>query len=242
MLDGSHLYRRCYLTYVSNKILVWVIISVLFIRAFFISWNHIPTSSMNPNLMEGDMVLVNKTAYNIKIPFTDIYFELDSPSRGDIVTFDYKGVYMVKRVAAVGGDTVQLKDNRIYINDKILKLVKTQNEYVEAKSFEKQEAYTYVNFKETTHEGVEYDVVFSSGFSKEHLSKLIFHTKEFKIPEDTFFMLGDNRNFSKDSRYIGTIHQKDIISSPKVVVLNYKELWSFITGEIDSLRFFIPLG
>jgi signal peptidase I len=242
MLDDSHLYRRCYLTYAENKKLVWIIISILFIRTFFVSYYHIPTSSMNPTLKEGDMMLVDKTVYNIKVPFTDIYFKINSPSRGDIVTFHYKGVNMVKRVVAVGGDAVQFKENRLYVNGKKVKLIKHSNEYVENKSFEKQKKYQYVNFKETTHDGIEYDVVFSSGFSEEHLSKLIYHTKEFKIPEDTFFMLGDNRNFSRDSRYIGTIHQKDIISRPKVVVLNYKELWSFITGEIDSLRFFIPLG
>ncbi|MBA6348114.1 signal peptidase I [Colwellia sp. BRX8-9] len=224
--------------YLENKKLCWFLITILVVRTFFGSYYHIPTSSMNPNLMEGDIVLVNKLAYNVKIPFTDVYFKLGSPERGDIITFDKREINMAKRIVAIGGDTIQFIDNRLYVNNKVTKLEKTNNELVDGKRFKRQEKYEFIAFKETDNQDYTYDIVYAKGLSKEYLKKLITNSKPYVVPKDRYFALGDNRNLSKDSRYLGTVHQKDIISKIEYVAFNYYSVWNYVFGDIDSLRLF----
>ncbi|MBA6356625.1 MULTISPECIES: signal peptidase I [unclassified Colwellia] len=225
-------------SYLENKKLCWFVIIILVVRTFFVSYYHIPTSSMNPSLMEGDIVLVNKLAYNVKIPFTDVSFKLGSPKRGDVVTFDINGINMAKRIVAVGGDTIQFIDNRLYVNKKVLSLKRSFNKLVNGKRFERQKKYQYLNFSETNDYNYSYDIVYATGFTKEHLSRLITNTKPFTIPKHKYFALGDNRNLSKDSRYLGTVHEKDVISKIEYVFFNYTSVWNYFFGDVTSLRFF----
>ncbi|MCM8794780.1 MAG: signal peptidase I [Candidatus Omnitrophica bacterium] len=100
------------------------ILLALFVRAFFVQAFKIPTGSMRPTLIEGDRILVNKVVYGIKIPFTGIRLPaVRQPQRGDLVVFrsptDPKRDF-IKRLAAVGGDTVEIKDLRLWINGKPL--------------------------------------------------------------------------------------------------------------------------
>ena len=90
-----------------------------FFRSAVADWNPIPSGSMRPTLLEGDVVLVDRLAYNLKVPLTDIVLlPLGDPRRGDVVTFSspVDGVRLIKRLVALPGDVVELRDDVLFIN------------------------------------------------------------------------------------------------------------------------------
>tara|TARA_B100002019_G_C21248999_1_gene590002 strand:+ start:1066 stop:1932 length:867 start_codon:yes stop_codon:yes gene_type:complete len=108
-----------------NKGFYLLLFSFMFFRHFFYSYNMIPSSSMVPTLIPGDQVTVDKTEYNVMLPFFNVpIFNIKEPSVGDIVTFykEFNGqdIYMVKRVVAVAGDEIRFEGNKIYVNGKNL--------------------------------------------------------------------------------------------------------------------------
>ena len=89
------------------------------IRTAVADYNPVPSSSMHPNILEGDVVLVNRLAYNLKVPLTDVVLaRLGDPRRGDIVTFSspQDGRRLIKRVVGLPGDVVSMQDKRLLIN------------------------------------------------------------------------------------------------------------------------------
>lgn len=102
--------------------IIVAIILALFIRTFVIQAFKIPSGSMLPTLLIGDHLLVNKFIYGIKVPFTGTtLIPIKDPDRGDVVVFKFpkdKSIDYIKRVVAVPGDTVEIKQKKIYINDK----------------------------------------------------------------------------------------------------------------------------
>jgi len=152
----------------------------LFIRAFFIQAFKIPSGSMKPTLQEGDKIMVNKLLYGPKVPFTNYRFPgIRAPKRGDIVVFKYpedRKKDFIKRLIAVGGETVEISNGNILIN----------NEPVKGPS-ELLKIYYY----DRGHYGVEGNPV--------------------KVPENCYFVLGDNSDSSRDSRYWGFVPKDDII-------------------------------
>src|SRR5258708_27807537 len=88
-------------------------------RSSLADWNDVPTGSMNPTIMEGDRIFVNKLAYDLKIPFTTKHLATwANPQRGDVVVFyaPTDGTRMVKRVMAVPGDTIAMRENQLIVN------------------------------------------------------------------------------------------------------------------------------
>jgi signal peptidase I len=88
-------------------------------RTAVADWNPIPSASMRPNLLEGDVVFVNRLAFDLKIPLTDVVVaRLGEPSRGDVVTFasPTDGTRLIKRILAVPGDVIEMRDDRLIVN------------------------------------------------------------------------------------------------------------------------------
>src|SRR5215469_2800555 len=93
------------------------------IRSSLADWNDVPSGSMQPTILVGDRIFVNKLAYDLKVPFTTWHLaEWSNPQRGDIVVFfsPYDGTRLVKRVVGLPGDTVELRNDQLVINGKTL--------------------------------------------------------------------------------------------------------------------------
>jgi signal peptidase I len=115
--------RKKFIKEYVEPIIVAVLIA-LFIRAFIVQAFKIPSSSMEPTLLVGDHILVNKFIYGIRIPFTNIkFFQYKKPGRGDIIVFIFpkdRSKDFIKRVIGLEGEKLEIIDNKIYINDKLM--------------------------------------------------------------------------------------------------------------------------
>src|SRR5271167_2492909 len=102
-----------------NKSLLITIIILMAVRSAIADWNDVPTGSMNPTIVQGDRVFVNKLAYDLKVPFTTWHLaQWGDPKRGDIVVFfsPADGMRLVKRVVGLPGDKIEMVDDRLFIN------------------------------------------------------------------------------------------------------------------------------
>lgn len=167
-----------------ESILVAFILAMV-IRTFVIQAFKIPTGSMRTTLLEGDLILVNKFIYGAKVPFADLNLPaLRQPNRGDVIVFIYPESPkkdFIKRLVGLPGETVEIKNGTVYINDKPLLDSLFNQRY-------------YYNRGEFGQEG-----------------------RKIKIPEDDFFVLGDNSASSQDSRYWGFVPRKNILGEALVI-------------------------
>lgn len=188
----------------ANKgLLIFLMLFGLF-RTAVADWNPIPSGSMRPNLLEGDVVFVNRLAYNVKVPLTDhVLARTGEPQRGDVVTFSSPadGTRLIKRIMAVPGDVIEMRDERLTINGQ-------------------QAAYSGgEHVRETLLDGVtvdalRYDETVGTRQQRIQLLPQIAAPRSFgpiTIPADRFLMLGDNRDNSADSRVIGLVPRELLI-------------------------------
>jgi signal peptidase I len=191
-----------------------------FFRSAMADWNPIPPGSMRPTLLEGDVVLVNRLAYDFKIPLTDIAVaKLGDPQRGDVITFTspVDGVRLIKRLVGVPGDIVEMRNEVLFVNGKAA-------EYSAPRSV--LEAMDYgrtVDGLRTTEriEGNERTVQFLPAIPAER------NFGPTSVPADSYFFLGDNRDNSADSRYIGVVPRRLLIGRAHHILVsaNIKNDW-----------------
>jgi signal peptidase I len=177
-------------------------------------WNTVPSGSMKPTIVEGDRILVNKLAYDLKVPFTTKHIaEWSAPQRGDIVVFysPADGKRLVKRVIGLPGDTIFMEDNRLFINGI-------------AVQYESADAQDQIL---ASKKGVEDGYLFKEGLpGRSHslmLNSQIQSRRSFSpiaIPAGYYFMMGDNRDNSFDSRYIGLVERSRIVGQATDVVIS----------------------
>ncbi|MEK8032159.1 signal peptidase I [Ideonella sp. DXS29W] len=175
-----------------------------FLRTAVADWNPVPTGSMRPTILEGDVVLVNRLAYDAKIPLTDVSVSrLGEPRRGDVVTFSSPkdGVRLVKRIVGLPGDELAMRDGVLFVNGAAMR-------------------YADVGLAAETLGGtVEVPAVRATeqGLGKDHAVQQLPSVRALRdfgpltVPADQYFMLGDNRDNSEDSRFIGTVHRSLLI-------------------------------
>jgi len=169
------------------------ILLALFIRTFIVQAFKIPSGSMKPTLLIGDHLLVNKFIYGIKIPYLDrIIIPVKNPKRGDIVVFKWpkdESKDFIKRVIGVEGDVVEIKSDQLYINGE-----KITSEHVG--EFDDDNVGTIEELEE------------SLGDVKHYVLDQYKKYEDFgpiKVPKDSIFVMGDNRDNSEDSRYWGFV-------------------------------------
>lgn len=190
------------------RIFALMILIVSSLRSVLADWNDVPTGSMKPTIQEGDRVVVNKLAYDLKVPFTTIgIFKWDDPHRGDIVVLfsPVDGVRLVKRVVAVPGDKVEMRDNQLYVNGKSAKQSPIATVSSDAGS-------VYVLDEDL--DGHNHKVM---------LTPEIPAVRSFgpvTVPPGNYFVLGDNRDNSNDSRFIGFIERRRIVGRAVAVAFS----------------------
>ncbi len=173
-------------------------------RTAVADWNPVPTGSMRPTILEGDVVLVNRLAYDLKVPLTDVSLaRLGEPHRGDIVTFTSPtdGTRLIKRLVAVPGDVVELRDEVLYLNHQAA-IYSDLSSVIEPIAL----GVTTQAIRATERwAGHAHAVQFLSGLSaRRNFGPLV-------VPAEHYFMLGDNRDNSADSRTIGCVPRERLI-------------------------------
>lgn len=189
---------------------------VLFsIRSSLADWNDVPTGSMKPTILEGDRVFVNKLAYDLKVPFTTWHLaQWGGPKRGDIVVFfsPYDGQRLVKRVVGLPGDTLELRHNVLLLNGQPVHY--TAALAGELRDVAPADLATHV-FATEDLPGKTHEV---AGFPA------VRARRDFgpvQVPAGHYFMMGDNRDDSFDSRYYGPVDRREIVGRASAVVMSF---------------------
>jgi signal peptidase I len=183
--------------------LVFILLFGLF-RTAVAEWNPIPSGSMRPTLLEGDLVLVNRLAFSLKVPLTNVVVaRLGEPNRGDIVTFfsPTDGTRLIKRLVAIPGDTVEMRNKILIVNGSPATYEPIGKAMEQLAPGVKTEA---LRLDERT--GARDHVVQWLRQPDEHDS-----FGPVVVPADRYLMLGDNRDNSADSRYFGLVPRELLI-------------------------------
>ncbi len=182
-------------------------------RTAIADWNPIPSGSMQPNILEGDVVLVNRLAYDLKLPLTDrVLLALAEPQRGDIVTFTSPsdGVRLIKRIVAIGGDSIAMRDKRLILNGEVAGYAERPALADSATLGAPWQA--QVHLEQIA--GEQHAIQWLPGVAARD------NFAELRIPDGQYLVLGDNRDNSADSRYIGLVPRRMLIGKAVRVLLS----------------------
>ena len=204
-----------------------VLLIVLIVRSFLYEPFRIPSSSMLPTLLVGDFIFVNKYVYGLRLPVLNLKFvELGDPQRGDVIVFKLPsdpGTNYIKRLVGLPGDTVTYRNRRVFINGEMI-ATESLGEYQD-----KSQRGSLL-YNETLGD-VEHEILLMPG------QRSLEGT--YVVPEGHYFMMGDNRDNSKDSRYrgVGIIPDDKIVGKAVRVWMNwgFPEMprWERIGNKIE---------
>lgn len=200
-----------------------VAIVVVTFRSAVADWNDVPTGSMKPTILEGDRIFVNKMAYDLRVPLTSYrLLQWDGPQRGDIVVCfsPYDGIRLVKRCVGIPGDRIEYRENRLWINDQPMECVEADTHTIPLKSIDQASRYLYSREKLGP---VDHLIMnHRQGSTRPSFGPMTLGT-------DEYFMMGDNRDESFDSRYFGVVPRKSILGKANRIVLS-----------LDPEHYYIP--
>tara|TARA_B110000444_G_C18815134_1_gene584715 strand:+ start:540 stop:1280 length:741 start_codon:yes stop_codon:yes gene_type:complete len=202
------------------KTLFYALIIAVIIRSLFFQPFYIPSSSMEPTLLIGDRIFVKKFTYGYSkhsFPFSPPFFSgrflNQNPNYGDLIVFktpvDNRTDY-IKRLIGLPGDSIQFKDGKLFLNKK---------EILRTKVITKHEIRCGTmspkvnSFRETLPNGIEYIAVYNK-------IGTLQNTDEYKVPKNHYFFLGDNRDCSKDSRYlssVGYVSSENLVGKASII-------------------------
>lgn len=174
--------------------IIFAVLIALFIRAFVVQAFEIPSSSMEPTLLVGDYLLVNKFTYGIRIPYTNIkFFQFKKPRRGDVIVFIFPldpSKDFIKRVIGTEGEKVEITRNKIYVNDRLV--------------------------DDPWGHFVTNDLPRSYLRRMEDFGPVV-------VPKDSLFVLGDNRDNSEDSRFWGFLNVNAVLGKALVIYFSWDQ-------------------
>lgn len=215
-----------------------VIVAVFVLRSFLFEPFKIPSGSMIPTLLIGDMILVNKFAYGVRLPVLNLkVIEVGSPQRGDVMVFRYPpkpSLDYIKRVVGLPGDEVAYLNKKLTVNGQSIP-IKSVPEF-----FDTNETRYYKQFEEKigtlTHRLLNDDdrPAFVAGvedFPNRQNCRYSVDGVVCKVPAGHYFLMGDNRDNSLDSRYWGFVPERNIVGKAFFIWMNFSDIKRF--GSFD---------
>lgn len=221
------------------KTLIIALVCAGFVRSIFFEPFHIPSSSMKPTLLIGDYIFVAKYSYGYSrysFPFGFDFFEgriwKSEPKRGDVIVFRLPNdpkINYVKRLIGLPGDQIQMRDGKLYINENEVTKISDGN-------FLDDDSETQIEIKkflETLPEGKVISTLDQSSTPQDN-------TGIYEVPQGHYFMMGDNRDNSQDSRfltYVGYVPEENLVGRATIIFFsNSKPTWQFWNWP-NSIRF-----
>jgi signal peptidase I len=192
------------------RVFLLMLIVISSLRSALADWNDVPTGSMKPTIQEGDRVVVNKLAYDLKVPFTTIEIaKWADPKRGDIVVLfsPADGTRLVKRVISLPGDQVAMVNNQLFVNGAAVPVSQPRGPVADD-----EQGITFVA-----------DELLAGRNHKVMFTPQIAALRSFgpvTVPPGKYFVMGDNRDNSNDSRYIGYIDRERIVGRALAVAFS----------------------
>jgi signal peptidase I len=203
----------------------------------------IPSGSMLPSLLINDHIFVNKLVYGLRVPFSEKWLiKFQEPKKGEVIVFKYPrdmSTFFIKRVVGEPGDKIRVENGTLYINDIPMekKVVAAPNDFDwlrdedfqrDGNNFDRKE--NYVHFIETLPGNVEHNVLLRRG------EALMDSYGPMTVPEDSLFVMGDNRNNSMDSRIWGVVPKENILGRAGFVWLSCEDTF-MPSNYISALGF-----
>jgi len=216
-----------------------IIISVLAFRSVLFEPFKIPSGSMIPTLLIGDFILVNKFSYGFKVPFSDWFTDptyiggSKFPDRGDVIVFKYPkdpNLNYIKRVIGLPGDTVEVIDKVVYVNNKPIDTKEIDGKEIMEDMDERYKSFQF-KFLETMTGGAKHTTQIDVG------NEYFANYYKFTVPKDNFFVMGDNRDFSADSRRWGTVPFGNIKGKAILIWFSLSVPWPWSEDEQESWKF-----
>ncbi|MAT50587.1 MAG: signal peptidase I [Porticoccaceae bacterium] len=196
-----------------------VLLVVLVLRSFVVEPFQIPSASMVPTLEVGDFILVNKFAYGLRMPVTQTkILDIGEPQRGDVMVFfpPDDARYFIKRVVGLPGDHIQVFDNQLFVNGELMSQRPVSGPYTA---------------------GYGYDIVEESLSGHSHLVRKnrvpgrLGRRVSVIVPEGHYFMMGDNRDNSSDSRVWGPVPEENIVGKAFAIWMHWDDVFSLPSFE-----------
>ncbi|WP_175881901.1 signal peptidase I [Burkholderia sp. BCC0044] len=208
-----------------------VILAVFVVRSFVVEPFKIPSGSMVPTLLVGDFILVNKFEYGLRLPVTNTKITQGSPlSRGDVVVFRYpkdESVDYIKRVIGLPGDTVAYQDKQLTINGQPVPETPLPDFFDdERQNYAKQFEETIGNRKNAILNNPAVPPFVMGAYDYPYRDNCTYNSRGVicKVPPGHYFMMGDNRDNSADSRYWGFVPDQNIVGRAFFIWMNFSDL------------------
>jgi len=198
------------------RVTVFVILFVVVpVKSSLADWNWVPTGSMNPTILEGDLIYVDKVAYDLRFPLTlHRLAQWSEPQRGDVVVClsPDDGTRLVKRLIAGPGDTVELRSNVLLLNGQPLAYDKAVADYAGQlpEDLSRRCIVAMEDLGRTVH-----PVISIPGI------RAMRNFGPVTVPDGYYFVLGDNRDISRDSRFFGFVPRQAILGRARAVILSF---------------------
>ena len=192
--------------------ILFIVLVVIPVKSSLADWNWVPTGSMNPTILEGDLIYVDKVAYDLRVPLTlHRLAKWSDPQRSDIVVCfsPDDGTRLVKRVVGLPGDTVEMKNNTLFLNGEPVPYTKADPAYVASLPRELRQRSVLAT---EDLDGAAHAVMSIPSI------RALRSFGPVTVPPDSYFMMGDNRDNSKDSRFFGFVDREQIVGQAKAVI------------------------
>lgn len=193
-----------------------ILVVVLLIRSFTFEAFRIPSASMKPTLIEGDLVLVDKYSLGMRVPILGYRFTPGKPQRGDIVVFrgevDGEKAGVIKRIVGLPGDRIQYLNRTLYINGTPATQFDLTTDTDHLANGQQQKV-----IRATEDLGKVKHAIFMSLYNNDET----YQFQDLVVPKDSYFVLGDHRSNSIDSRYWGVLSDKQLVGKARFVVFSF---------------------